>query len=884
MNLLSPFPPSVQPATVAQQQIHALEARHPGRPVANFPVALQFDGPVDSAALARSLNAVVARHEIFRVRFDRVRGQLVQCVAPTLTVPVPIIDLRLLPPEARAPQAFRLAREEAGRLFDGQRLPLLRAQLYIVEETRSIFVLTLHRGIFDPGSRGILLHELAAGYAPAGGEAPLEPSVVPSVPSLERPAPTARAAAWWQSRLDHSPAPFHLPSDGPHPTISTGRIEHLPLDAAQRDALESFASREGTSAFIVLLTVFQVLLHRYTGDVDFIFGLGLTDRSAGEKLAGPFSQVVPFRAALAADPVVRRLLTRVRTDLLDTFIHPYVPAAIPGGTDPALACPVWFSVDEAPRHGPGEWTGLTAQELDLDAGTCPAELCFQVEEKYGGLCLHASYDATLFSPAFIQRLLGHYGVLLDATVTRPHARVSTLPLLTVSEQRRLFGEWNHPPGDSPRDATVPELIAAHSRTQPDRLATTGLTYEKWEKRSNQLGRHLRAAGVRPGSCVALCVTQPADLLVGVAGVMKAGGMVLPLDPADPDAYHARWLEESRAQWVLTETPQRTRLPAATKMILLDVEADDLRRADDAQLVALAGPADPAWVCVTRGTTGTPRLVSFSHRSLVSKLHALQRVFAIKPDDTLLATAPLSSSAAICDLLLPLVFGACVDWPATATLADPAPLATYIAASGATVMAATPTVWLNLLETGWTGAPGLRLFSRDEPLTRALADRLLPCGAQLVNLYGTTETTGPCLAAVITPGTTTPAAGRPLAETQVHLLDAQLQPLPVGLSGEIHVGGDALALGYLNAPATQTSLFIRDPFRHLAAARLFCTGDRGRRLPNGEIEWLARLTPPVIAAPLPVPRRETVPPEEPVPFAPLTSASPFATATVPLSTC
>lgn len=849
MSLVPPSPGGWPHASLSQLQIHSLEQRLAGQPVANLPVALHLDGPLDAALLARALNAVVARHAILRTHFESVDGHPVQVAAATLNVPVPVIDLRLLPEGVREAQAYRLAQEEAARPFNSRRLPLLRAQLYLLGHAKGILVLTLHRGIFDHDSLAILLRELAACHeAFRRGTAPqLTPPARQYAEPDARPADTREAdAAWWREKLAGAPASVRLPGDRPR-NAHGARFEKRELPDVQRDAVASFARREGTDPVIVYLTVFAVLLHRYAGDNDVVLGLGVSNRTApaAPEVPGPFSLVVPLQANLDGDPVLSRLLARVRTEVQAVLAHPCGSPADPADhpaefIEPAARCPVWFVHEHRPAE-PVKWPGLRVQELELSAGACAAELVFHLVEHAGHVAIRAEYDSTVFSPAYVQRLLGHYSVLLDACVSHPHFRISTLPMLTPPEQRRLFADWNNTRVDYPRDTTVHELVAARCAAAPAAIAVgPGLTYGELETRSNQLGRHLRNNGVKPGTCVALCVTQPADLVTGVIGILKAGGVVLPLDPAVLVPLQARLLEEARADLVLTETALRTHLPDSRPMLLLDVEAGDIHRADDAVLVTLTGQDDPAWIACSTGTGGVPRAVEFNHRALVSMLHATQQLVRLEPTDVLLGTAEFSAAAAITDLLLPLLFGARVELASPQDLVRPIQLATRTAVSKPTVMLAAPAVWRRLLETGWTGGPALRLFSRGDPLTRELADRLLRCGSGLTNLYDTTETAGACMAAAVAAGRPGTLEGRPVANVQVHLLDAHLQPVPVGLPGELYVGGESLATGYRRPAAAGTGQFIADPFRRLPGARLFRTGDRARRLPGGEIELLGRV--------------------------------------------
>jgi non-ribosomal peptide synthetase component F len=862
MSLVPPSPGGWPRASLSQLQIHSLEKRFSGQPVANFPVALHLDGPLDAALLARALNAVVARHDILRTHFETVDGHLVQIVAPTLNVPVPVIDLRLLPEGVREAHAYRLAQEEAARPFESGKLPLLRAQLYLFGETKGILVLTLHRGIFDHDSLGVLLRELASCHeAFRHHRTPQLPAPARQYASPDAHAATARAedTAWWREKLAGAPAGIRLPGDRPRHGHGA-RFEKRELPEVQRQAVDSFARREGTEPIMVYLTVFAVLLHRYAGANELLFGLGVSNRAAtgATDLPGPFNLIMPLRTSLEGDPVLSRLLARIRAEVQGVLAHPCGSAADPADhpaefTEPAMACPVWFVHEHRPAE-PVKWPSLKVQELELSAGACTGELVCHLVEHGGHVAIRAEYDSALFSPAFIQRLLGHYSVLLDACVTHPHFRISTLPMLTPPEQRRLFADWNNTRVDYPRDATIHELIAHRCAATPGAIAVgPDLTYANLEIRSNQLGRHLRINGVKPGTCVAVCVTQPADLIIGIVGILKAGGIVLPLDPAVLAPLQAKLLEEARVDLVLTETARRAHLPDSRPQLLMDVDAGDIHRADDAVLVSLTGHDDAAWIACSTGTGGAPRAVEYSHRALISMLHAAQQLVRLEPANVLLGTAEFSTAAAITDLLLPLLFGARLELASPDDLVRPIQLATRTAMTKPTVMLAAPSVWRRLLETGWTGGPGLRLFSRGEALSRELADRLLHCGSSLWNFYDTTETAGVCLAGAVVPGRPTTLEGRPVANVQVHLLDAHLQPVPVGLPGELFVGGDSLATGYRQATPELAAQFVADPFRRLPGARLFRTGDRARRLPGGEIELLGRVEPraasrPAVAAP------------------------------------
>lgn len=849
--------PRTCPASPAQERLWALDQRHPGRPLNNLPIALSLDGPLDAALLAAALNDVVARHDIFRTHFDMVDGRAVQVVAPALNIPVPVIDLRLLPAGAREAQAFRLAREEAARPFDPNRLPLLRTQLYLFEDTKRILVLTLHRGIFDHDSLGILLRELAACYEArrnaSAAQLPALPLQYTDYAARQWENSPAQQADldWWRTRLADTPTPLRLPSDrgAAASTGAHGRIEKLELAASLRGAVDALSRRTGTNSFTIFFTAFQVLLHRYTNRNDFTLGMATSDRLTPETehLVGQFSKVIPFRASLAGDPSFRVLLDRVRTELLETFSHAGTPfeVALPRLTgDATLACPIQFS-HQRNLFDALSWPGVSLAELELDSGSCPCEISFQIVEDATGLVVRAEYDADLFSSAVIQRLLAHFSVLLQAAAARPQSKLSELPLLTAPERRRLFIEWNNTFADFPRDSTIHELAAAQAAAAPDHPAVAAdnvtLTAADLDQRSNQIGRHLRAAGVRPGVLVGVCLQRTPTLAATLLGVWKAGGAAMLLDPALGNDRLAPMVKAAAPDFLFAENATRATLPAFHgRLLVLEAEAADIRRTDESPLAELAGPDDLAAVAWTAGTGEAARPVQLTHRVLVGSAHALRRLARPAADDVLLAIASLSSIEALSELLLPLLFGARMMCVKPEEIADARLLVARIQSSGATLMIGTPSLWESLLAADWKGSRTIRLFSTGESLAAALADRLLPLCREMWNLYGTAETAGACLAAPIAAGRSAGVVGRPVANAQVHLLDRHLQAVPVGITGEICVGGDLLASGYhRQAPAT-AQRFIADPYRRIPGARLFRTGDLARRNPNGEIEFLGRM--------------------------------------------
>lgn len=855
-----PFPP-VFPASHAQERLWFLEQMHPDRPVYNIPLALKIEGPMNVGVLELAINDVVSRHEALRTRFESNHGHPVQIIAAATHVPLPLIDLRLLPASEREVHASRLAREDAARPFDLQRLPLLRAQLLVLDETTRILVMVVHHIVFDGWSLSILLREISACYAARlGGQQaglPELPVHYSDYSMWQRDwLPTREASVqWWREKFAAPPPPLELPADHPRPPVPAGRgrIESRPLPASVRAPFQDLVRREGLTSFMVLLGAFQALLHRYTGHSDIVVGSPVAgrDRPEMEGLIGLFINTLALRTDLSGDPSFRQLLRRVRTTVIDALTHGDVPfGKIIETLQPERSvshqplCQVLFAYETAAVDAL-HWPGLRLTQLQLDSGTSKYDLSLYIVETAGGLVARAEYDTDLFESTTIQRFLRHYEALLEAALAQPDRALSQLDLLAPDERRQLLVEWNATSADYPRDGTVHELIRAQSARTPQAVAVIAegrpLNYRELDEQSNQLAHHLQSVGVHPGVLVGLCVERGPGMLVGLLGILKAGGAYVPLDPAFPQQRLALMLSDAQVAVTVTESSLQSVLPAEDRgtEVLLDREWPLIAKHPVTPPASAAGPDDPAYVIYTSGSTGRPKGVEIPHRAAVNFLCSMQHTPGLSASDIMLAVTTLSFDIAVLELFLPLITGARIQVASREEAADAERLAALITSSGATVMQATPATWRMLLAAHWPGRPDLRLLCGGEALPRELADQLLPRCRELWNLYGPTETTVWSAVTRVLDDDQPIVIGRPVANTQLHLLDAQLNLVPVGVPAELFIGGDGLALGYLRQPRLTAEKFIPDPFRREPGARLYRTGDVGRRLPNGEIELLGR---------------------------------------------
>lgn len=859
------------PATFAQHRIWSYEQARPGRATYNLPLALSFEGPLDTPVLEHALNDVVARHGILRTHFESDGATIEQVVSPTLRLPLPVIDLRLLPPAGREAQAFLLAREEASRPFDLRRLPLLRAQLFVLDETHRILVLTAHQIIFDGRSRVILLRELAASYdARRNGKSSRLPELRSQFSDharfqRERLPALENDLAWWTGRLANLPEPLPLPIDRPSAAVPTGRgsVEIAALPPAL--PLEALAHDENVTVTVVLLAAFTALLHRYTAQSDIVVATSSAGRHRpeSENLIGLFRNLMLLRTEVSGDPTFRTLLGRTRGVFSDALSHseaPFEKIAAKLGAENAAArppgCQIFFAHDRRPLDTIN-WPGLRVAQLELDSGAAKHDLALHIVESPIGFTARAEYDSDLFSAATIQRLLAHFGVLLRAAVTSPNRPISALPLITEAERRVLIAASNQCAAPFPRDATVHSLIAARARTCAATSAVVfgekRLSYRELDERANQLARHLQASGVAPGVVVGLLLERGCDLAVATLAVMKAGGAFLVLEGVPKPERAALIAADGRLAMTLCHASLRGDVPpGAGTVITLEDIAKGVARLDAAAPPAPAAPDDLACVLLTRGRGQPARCVELSHRALVNALHSLARNPGASTNDVILSVAEASSSPALLDLLLGLTAGARLVHAPAGAVDDPSKLDILLVQAAATILHVTPSTCDRLLAAGWSGRKTVRIFAGGERLTRSLADRLLPRCRELWHLYGTTETAVYTAANRVTPGTPI-VIGRSIGNAQIHLLDRHLQPVPIGLVGAIHLGGESLALGYRGQTALGAQAFVPDPFRREPGARLFATGDLGRRLPGGEIEYVGRVGGEAVSSePMPVP--------------------------------
>ncbi len=831
----------------------------------NLPHALRLVGPLNLAALEQSLQKVVDRHETLRTTFRILEGHPRQIIAPTLKVPFEVVDVASLPEPERAARVRQHMETEIARPFNLAQGPLLRVTLLRLAEEEAILLLLLHHTISDEWSQSVLVRELTTLYRSLVTN---EPSPLADLPiqyadyvlwqrEQLQGETLERLLDYWKKRLSGAPAVLELPTDHPRPVVQSFRGAQVPfhLSAEVVEQLRMLGQQEQTSLFMTLLAAFQVLLARYTGRDDILVGSPIANRNRPETVGmiGYLVNMLVLRTDCSGQPSFRQLLRQVRATALEAYAHQEAPfEKLVEALRPERNLsynPLFQILFQLENAGPTsfETAGLTWQTMETRNASSQFDLQLTIREAEDSLAGHIKYNTELFAEASIERLVGHWQTLLAGLAGNPDQSIATAPLLTPAEQRQLLESVPEEANTIPPGPDVPQWFEEQAARTPEALAVRDeggqqLTYRALNARANQLAAALRERGVGPETLVGLCLERTVDLLVGLLGVLKAGGAYVPLDPTYPAERLAFMLEDSQVAVLVTQQALRASLPlqADLPVLLLDPDQAALWAQPQANLPPSATLDNLAYVIYTSGSTGKPKGVQVLRRGLVNFLRSMQQEPGLSAQDRLLAVTTLSFDIAGLELLLPLLVGAQVQVISRETAATGTRLIAALEECQATVMQATPVTWRLLLAAGWQGRPGLKALCGGEALPLDLARQLLARCGSLWNLYGPTETTIWSTVRQITTADAVITIGHPIANTQVYVLDGQGQPVPVGVPGELYIGGAGLARGYLHRPELTAERFIPHPFSQALGARLYRTGDLARFLPTGDLEHLGRL--------------------------------------------
>ncbi|MEJ0090102.1 MAG: amino acid adenylation domain-containing protein [Limisphaerales bacterium] len=865
-------------ASYGQEQLWFLDQLEPGSSVYNVPLAIRLRGPLNQTALQRSLDHLVQRHEVLRTTFVAENGVPRQVVAPHLDVKLAAADLEKIPAEERERELQRRLLAAAGQPFDLSRGPLLRAELFGLSPTEHVLLLTVHHIIFDGWSVEVWLRELAASYAAFCDDR------IPELPGL--PVQYVDFAAWqrhylttekveqhlgyWRRQLAGVPTIFELPATRPRPQVADHEGAHQPftLPPELTTALRQLSQAQGTTLFVTLLAAFQTLLHRFSGQQQILVGSPLSGRTLAEceELIGFFANVLPLKADFSNHPLFTELVQQLHQTVWEAQDHQELPferlvqdlhPQRGLGRNPIFQIVFIFESEPLPLNQMGP---VKLERENLRTPIVKFDLTLSLSEKNGSLHGIFEYATQIFDPADISRLLAGYQNLLAAIVADTEQPVSRLPLLSPVERHRLVVEWNDTASDYPRDRCVHELFEEQAERTPEATAVLfgdqQLTYRQLNEHANQLAHHLLLLGVKPDTLVGICLERSINMIVGLLGILKAGGAYVPLDPTYPHERLAFMIEDSSLTMLVTQSSlldlclglnlgqSRNTVFKSFHIFCLETRKTEFISPREKSLRSSPTSKNLAYVIFTSGSTGKPKGVMIEHYSLVNHLDWRQRTFPAGGQDRFLQKASLSFDISIWEIFTPLISGAQLILPKADGHKDPAYLVHLMAAHKITMAHFGPALLQAIVdEPEFSNCKSLRqVFCGGEPLLGELQKHFFALTtADLISQYGPTESTidstwyqcrREVVQAII-------PIGRPIANTRCYVLDEGLAVVPVGVVGELHIGGDGLARGYLNRPELTAERFIADPFSPEPGARLYKTGDLVRYLPDGNLEFLGR---------------------------------------------
>jgi surfactin family lipopeptide synthetase A len=859
-------PGATMPLTFAQQQLWLHSQLAPNTALYNEPLTVRHRGPLNVAMLERAFSEIVRRHEAWRTTFPVVDGEPAQSVLPPFLVELPEIDLRVLSSGEREEEAVRLATADARLPFDLERGPLFRAKLVRLDQEEHRLYVTLHHLIFD-GFSGyrVFLPELVALYD-AFCEA--QPSPLPEIPFqfgdyalwqreyMQGPALEPHMQ-YWRKQLSGPLPSLHLPLSGPAPAIQTfGGAMHsvsLPLDLSE--SLREMCRQEGVTLFMALLAAFQVLLYRYSGQEDILVGSNTAGRRhpGSEKLLGYFLNTVPLRTDLSGDPTFRELLDRVRGVTLDALSHEEVPLdRLVAELQPERAphrnplFQILFSLEPPLSPVAPEWD-LTC--IEVETGATKFELCMVLDDRAEGLLCRLIYNTALFDAEVISRMAGHWQMLLEAIATDPGRHISEFAILTPAERQQLLVEWNDtasPYSPVPVHELFHTAAKGNAHATAVRCGNQELTYGELDQRAARLAHVLQTMGVGPGVPVALCLDRSVEMIVGILAVLKAGGAYVPLDPTNPHQRLELILEDCQPQVLLTQQGSAgVALSAKVPTIFMDAALSE-RKGEPGTIVSVPAlrPEDLAYILYTSGSTGTPKGVQVTHRNLACSTHARLNYYKDSPERFLLLSSYAFDSS-VAGIFHTLTTGGTLVIPPAEFRWETEHLTRLIVENQITHTLTIPSLYGEILD----GAGADRLVSlrsvivAGEACPRQLVNlhyEVLP-HASLFNEYGPTEATVWSTVFECEPGggESSIPIGRPIANTRVYLLDRHMQPVPAGVPGELYIGGEGVAGGYVNQTILTEKCFVHDCFSSNPESRLYRTGDLARHLPGGDLEFLGR---------------------------------------------
>ncbi len=858
---IKPRPQDSQlPLSFPQQRQLFLELLEGGTSVNNLPVFLDIVGNINHVALEQSVNQILARHDVLRTRFLFGQGLPIPETLGELKITIPVVDVQNLNGTTQLIEARRLAEREASIAFDLSKAPLLRLRLFKINSDRHYLLIVAHHTIADGWSLGVFLQELSFFYQNIIEDKSAQLPVLPiqyadfaywQTQAIRKESFEASLSYWKKSLGGELPI-LELPTDhprSPHQNFS-GKVFHFVISESLTKSIEKISQQENVTPFITLLSAFNILLHRYSGQGDILVGTPVASRNLPEieNLIGVFINTIVLRTNFSTGINFHELLMQVKEITLGAIAHQDLPfEKLVEELKPKrdLSRPPIFQVVFNLQNSPLadiQLPGLQIIPGEIDRGASQFELTLMISKRGQHYVATVEYNNALFKQQTIDRMFKSFLLLLEDGITHPDRRISDMQILSNEEQQHLVVELNQTQFDYPREKGIHQLFEDQVERTPASVALihgqTTVTYLQLNNQANALARQLLQSGVSASSRVGIFMDKSPEMIVALLAVLKAGGTYVPIHTSFP---------EKRVRFILDDADVRLLITNVDVRYLGVIEIPVLNLIDDnlsipnttSNLQSNFDSNQLANIIYTSGSTGQPKGVMVPHVALVNFLCSMRSRPGINENDVLLTVTPISFDIAALELFLPLIVGAAVVIAGTEITTNPLLLGQAIKNYEVTIMQATPATWQMLLDSGWTGVPGLKALCGGDMLPRNLANKILDRVDSLWNMYGPTETTVWSAVCEVKKGNDPITIGQPIANTQLYILDLYQQPVPIGVVGELYIGGDGVSLGYLNQPQLTLEKFVPDIFNSIAGSRFYKTGDHARYLADGSIDVLGR---------------------------------------------
>ncbi|MCC5601597.1 non-ribosomal peptide synthetase [Nostoc favosum] len=857
------------PLSFSQQRLWFIDQLYHGSSFYNIPIAFHIQGNLNIAALEQSLNEILKRHEVWRTNFRLVNGEPIQEIALQFTWNLSIINLQHLSGKNWEPKVKQFAAEEAKKSFNLAKGLLVRATLLRLSEEEHILLVTMHHIITDGWSCGVFLRELSTLYAAFSTNQPSSLSELPiqyadfSIWQRDRIQGEFLATQlnYWKEQLQGELPVLQLPTDRPRPNLNTftGAKQYFAFSASLTNALKQLSQREDATLFMSLLAAFNVLLYRYTDQEDILIGSPIANRNRAELegMLGLFVNTLVLRNNLSGNPSFRELLHRVREVTLDAYAHQDLPfEMLVEELQPERDLsrnPLYdlmFVLQNTPSSVQ-EVSGLTLRTFGFDSGTAQLDIFLSMSESEEGLTGWLEYNTDIFDSTTITQFINNFQTLLENIVANPEQRLSELSLLTASEQEELLFKFNQTYADYSQDVCLHQLFEQQVELTPLSIALISdseeITYRQLNHRVNQLAHYLQKQGVTKETLVALCLERDLDMVVGILAILKAGGAYIPLDPSYPVKRLNFMLSDSQASLLISKQEILEKLSlSAAKTVCLDIQKEEIAQESLENLINLSFSDNLAYIIYTSGSTGTPKGVLGTHRGTVNGLHWLWKTYPFTPGEVCCQKTAISFVDSIWEIFAPLLQGIPTVIISNATVLDPQLFIESLAQHKVSRIILVPSLLRLILDNYSHLVKKLThlkfWITSGEALSVKLVQtfrELMPF-AKLINLYGSSEVSANATyydTSLLPEQADSVPIGRPIDNTQIYVLNRDLQPTPRGVIGELYLGGDGLAKGYLHRPELTQERFIDNSF--IPGNKLYKTGDLVRYLPDGNLEYLGR---------------------------------------------